>query len=103
MLSSPPNVRLLGGSPAAELAQRVQVTIATIRYCSCIGLLDPVRNAENGYRCFPPTDLQRIAFIRQGMALTIGDIKSDQELRAIGEVPFHKENCLMWAGIAALT
>jgi DNA-binding transcriptional MerR regulator len=81
--------RTTGRFLVAELAQRAEVTPATVRYYSRIGLLDPGREAENGYRCFSTKDLHRIEFIRraQTLGLTIGDIKSILDSQSNGEIP----------------
>lgn len=88
MSCSPSHVGQLGGFHVTELARRADVTPATIRYYSRVGLLDPVRNGDNGYRCFSRADLRRLVFIRQAqlLGLTIGDIKSVLETRTNGEV-----------------
>lgn len=79
--------RSTGRFYVTELAQQAEVTPATIRYYSRIGLLDPGREQVNGYRRFTSTDLRRVEFIRQAQALglTIGDIKSILESQSNGE------------------
>lgn len=73
----------------AELAQRADVTPATVRYYSRIGLLEPGREEENGYRCYSTDDLHRLVFVRQAqtLGLTIDDIKTILESSAVGDVP----------------
>jgi DNA-binding transcriptional MerR regulator len=89
--------RPFGSLHVAELARRVEVTPATIRYYARIGLLDPGREPENGYRCFSSADLHRVVFIRQAQALglTIGDIKSVFEALDNGEIPCHQVRSLV--------
>lgn len=81
--------RTTGRFHVSELAQRAEVTPATVRYYSRIGLLDPRRESENGYRCFSTNDLHRVEFIRraQTLGLTIGDIKTILESQSNGEIP----------------
>lgn len=97
MLNTYSVARPLGGLHVAELAQKAEVTPATIRYYSRIGLLDPGREAENGYRRFSASDLHRVGFIRQAqsLGLTIGDIKSILEALANGEIPCHQVKSLV--------
>jgi DNA-binding transcriptional MerR regulator len=89
--------RPFGGLHVAELARRVEVTPATIRYYARIGLLDPGREPENGYRRFSSADLHRVVFIRQAQALglTIGDIKAVFETLDNGEIPCHQVRSLV--------
>ncbi len=62
----------------ADLARRADVTPATVRYYARIGLLNPGRDAQNGYRRFTHDDLQRVVFVRkaQALGLTISDIRT---------------------------
>jgi len=89
--------RLHGGFHVAELAQRAKVTPATIRYYSRVGLLDPGREPENGYRSFSLADLRRVNFVRQAQAfgLTIGDIKSIMGTVEKGDLPCHQVRSLV--------
>ena len=86
-----------GALHVAELAQRVGVTPATIRYYSRIGLLSPGREPENGYRCFKADDLKRVEFVRQAqrLGLKIGDIKAILETVDLGEVPCSQVRALV--------
>lgn len=89
MFNSHANAMPTHGFHVAELARQAKVTPATIRYYSRVALLDPVREADNGYRCYSPADLQRVGFIRQAQALglSIGDIKTILDMQANGETP----------------
>ncbi len=97
MLNPSPVTALPGMWHVAELASRADVTPATVRYYSRIGLLRPSRNPENGYRCFVATDLRRVVFIRraQVLGLTIGDIKAILETVDRGEMPCHQVKLLV--------
>lgn len=70
--------RSVGCLQVADLAGRAGVTPATVRYYARIGLLNPGRNDQNGYRRFTADDLHRVIFIRkaQALGLTIADIRS---------------------------
>ena len=78
-----------GGLHVTDLANRTGVTPATVRYYSRIGLLNPERELENGYRLFSQDDLRRVEFIRQAQALglRIGDIKQILKTVELGEEP----------------
>ncbi len=86
------NPKPIGSLHVAEIAHKAQVTPATVRYYSRIGLLSPGREPENGYRCFSSADLRRVVFIRQAQALglTIGDIKVILKTVDHGETPYHQ-------------
>lgn len=73
----------------AELARLTEVTPATVRYYSRIGLLSPGREPDNGYRSFAPADTRRVDFIRraQALGLTIDDIKTILAAIDRGEEP----------------
>jgi MerR family Zn(II)-responsive transcriptional regulator of zntA len=96
--------RPLGSLHVAELAQRADVTPATVRYYARIGLLNPDREPENGYRCFSAGDLRRISFIRkaQALGLTIGDIKFILDTADKGEMPCHEVKSLVNERLATI-
>jgi len=52
-----------------DLSRRTGVTSHAVRYYSRIGLLNPGRNPDNGYRIFDRGDLARLKFIRQAQSL----------------------------------
>lgn len=82
----------IGALRVAELARAADVTPATVRYYSRIGLLSPRREPENGYRCFSSADRRRVMFIRraQALGLTISDIKVILESVDQGDAPCHQ-------------
>ncbi len=88
----------------AELARRAGVTPATVRYYARVGLLDPGREAHNGYRCFSASDLQRLSLIRQAQALglTIGDVKAVLETIETGASPRHQVRSLIAQRLAGI-
>lgn len=47
----------------AEVAQRSGFTAATLRYYEDIGLVNPVRRTDAGYRLYDETSLERLRFI----------------------------------------
>jgi DNA-binding transcriptional MerR regulator len=72
-----------------ELAQRSGVPAKTLRYYEDIGLLDPPRRTESGYRDYDPDVVERLTFITSSSALglTLGEIRSIIALRDDGRVP----------------
>ena len=97
MFNSNTTVKSRGAVHVAELDSRADVTPATIRYYTRIGLLSPDRKQENGYRCFSAADLHRVEFIRQAqtLGLTIGDIKTILETADQGDVPCEQVKSLV--------
>ncbi len=62
-----------------ELARRAELPPHIVRYYTRIGLLQPRRDPDNGYKLYSESDTQRLRFIRQaqelGFTLTeIGEI-----------------------------
>jgi len=59
-----------------KLAERVGVPDHVVRYYTQRGLLEPRRNAHNGYREFAPSDLYRLRFICRAklVGFTLNDI-----------------------------
>ena len=58
------------------LSKHSGVSEHAVRYYSRIGLLQPSRNPDNGYRLFDRTDVTRLRFIRhaQGLGFSLGEI-----------------------------
>ncbi|MBC6936638.1 MAG: heavy metal-responsive transcriptional regulator [Chloroflexi bacterium] len=52
-----------------ELSDRTGVSRKTIRYYEQIGLLSPAKRAENRYRVYDTTDVERLRFIKSARAL----------------------------------
>lgn len=71
-----------------ELANKTGVRPHVIRYYSRIGLLNPVRNPENGYQHFGERDLERLRFIRlaRKVGYTLKNIKEILAALDRGEV-----------------
>jgi DNA-binding transcriptional MerR regulator len=53
----------------SELAQKAGIPAHVVRYYVRIGLLQPNRHPENGYKLFKRDDIHRIRFIRQAKEL----------------------------------
>jgi len=86
-----------GGFHVAELADKADVTPATIRYYSRSGLLKAKRDPNNGYRYFSPADVDRVRFIKQAqdLGLKIADIKIIFDSVAKGKMPCGKVESLV--------
>jgi DNA-binding transcriptional MerR regulator len=59
-----------------DLSRRSGFPANTIRYYVRIGLLQPTRHPENGYRLFKESDLSRLGFIAKakGLGFTLSEI-----------------------------
>ncbi|VAW90757.1 Transcriptional regulator, MerR family [hydrothermal vent metagenome] len=58
------------------LSKLANVTADSVRHYVRIGLLNPKRNQNNGYKIFEGSDIKKVKFIRQAKALgfTLSDI-----------------------------
>ncbi len=54
---------------AGILAKQSDVSLFTVRHYTRIGLLKPVRNSQNGYKVYQPSDETRLRFIMAAKAL----------------------------------
>lgn len=71
----------------SQLSNKGDVPPHVVRYYSRIGLLNPSRHPENGYKLFSTLDLTRLHFIRQAKSLgftleeinQILDLSTDQQ------------------------
>lgn len=61
-----------------ELANASQVTPDAIRHYVRVGLLNPQRHPDNGYKLFSDDDIRKVTFIRQakGLGFTLNDIQT---------------------------
>lgn len=59
-----------------ELARAAGVTPETVRHYARVGLLEPARDPDNGYRIFAAEDLARLRFVRAARRLgfTVEDV-----------------------------
>lgn len=55
-----------------ELAKVAGVDPNVIRYYTRIGLLQPARHPDNGYKLFRPSDVRRLEWIRRAQELGFG-------------------------------
>jgi len=61
----------------SELSKAAQATPDTIRHYVRIGLLNPSRNPDNGYKLFSNSDIKKVKFIcrAKGLGFTLNDIQ----------------------------
>lgn len=52
-----------------ELAEQADVAVGTIRYYESLGLVEPVRRSESGYRYYAIDAVKRVQFIRKAQSL----------------------------------
>ncbi len=73
----------------SELATRAGVTPDTVRHYVQIGLLQPRRNPDNGYKLFEPADVHRLHFVRQAknLGFTLSEIREILGHAKKGESP----------------
>jgi DNA-binding transcriptional MerR regulator len=74
---------------ASEVAKSAGVSANVVRYYSQIGLLNPSRNPDNGYRKYTPQDVIRVSFIRKAkwLGFTLKDVKTILEKADSGKSP----------------
>lgn len=63
---------------ASKVAKSAGVSANVVRYYSRIGLLNPIRNPDNGYRDYSSQDVNRVRFIRKAkwLGFTLKDVKT---------------------------
>lgn len=63
---------------ANEVAKSAGVSANVVRYYSRIGLLNPTRNPDNGYREYTPQDVVRVNFIKKAkwLGFTLKDVRT---------------------------
>ena len=63
---------------ASEVAKSAGVSADVVRDYSRIGLINPSRNPDNGYRIYTPQDANRVRFIRKAkwLGFTLKDVKT---------------------------
>lgn len=73
----------------SELARLLAVNADTIRYYTRIGLVQPVRDAGNGYKIYSSRDRSRLEFILSARRLgfSVADIRQILEVSDQGEAP----------------
>lgn len=72
-----------------ELAKQTGLSVGNLRYYSDLGVLHPVKIAENGYRYYSLDASQQVAFIKKAQALgfSLEEIKRILDVRDRGEIP----------------
>ena len=75
-----------------ELANRSEISPATVRYYTRIGLLKPARHSGNGYKLYTDSDIKRLRFVRQAQSLgyTLAEIAEILHHARRGESPCQK-------------
>ena len=70
-----------------QLAEQVGLSTKAIRYYENIGILPEPKRAPNGYRSYPPSTAELIAFIRdaQTAGLALEEIQTILDLRDRGQ------------------
>ncbi len=73
----------------SDLARRAGTTTETVRHYTDIGLLQPERDPNNGYRRYANTDLRllRFALKARHLGFTLADIQSLADASRHGETP----------------
>jgi len=79
-----------------ELAAKATVNIQTIRFYEREGLLPVPSRNNSGYRCYGPSDLERVTFIKrnQELGFTLGEIMQLLDLHrvvAAMPLPLHRK------------
>ena len=89
----------------SELSKQAGVPAKTIRYYEEIELIPPARRAENGYRIYNETDVERLRFIRRARALdfALDDIDEILAFREQEEPPCRYVMSLMGDQIEQIT
>lgn len=72
-----------------ELAQQTGLSVGTLRYYSNIGLLQPVKRGDNGYRYYSIDAASQVEFIKKAQTLgfTLEEIEQILAVRDRGEIP----------------
>lgn len=73
----------------SDLARKAGTTTETVRHYTDIGLLQPERDANNGYRRYGNTDLRllRFALKARSLGFTLSDIQALADASRHGETP----------------
>ncbi|MGQ7246820.1 MerR family transcriptional regulator [Halomonas sp. V046] len=73
----------------SELARRAGVTAETVRHYTREGLLNPVKDPDNGYHRYAQQDLNRLSFIQRARTLgfSLGEIGNILEHADLGDSP----------------
>lgn len=72
-----------------ELAKKTRLSVGTLRYYSNLGLLQPSKRGNNGYRYYSQNAGKQVEFIQKAQAIgfTLKEIKTILDVRDRGEKP----------------
>ncbi|MEM7593415.1 MAG: heavy metal-responsive transcriptional regulator [Cyanobacteria bacterium P01_A01_bin.83] len=72
-----------------ELAKQTNLAVGTLRYYSDLGLLQPIKRGDNGYRYYSQDASKQVEFIKKAQAIgfTLEEIKTILDVRDRGEKP----------------
>ncbi len=81
----------------SQLSRKGGVPPHVVRYYTRIGLLDPVRHPDNGYKLFARTDISRLRFIRraQNLGYSLDDIAQIMQESSCGRSPCRKARAIL--------
>src|SRR5512145_1063231 len=79
----------MGPMTVTQVARQAKVSPHTVRYYTRIGLLQPARRRDNGYKEFNTRELDRLRFIRraQRLGFTLAEIEEILRRAARHESP----------------
>ena len=85
-----------------DLATRAGLSAKTIRFYEQAGLLPQPPRTAGGYRDYPPSALDRLAFIRHAQAagFTLADIRGVLAIRDSGQAPCQHVSVLIGEHLA---
>ena len=72
-----------------ELAKKLSVTADTVRYYTRIGILEPVKSFENGYKYYSKDDESRLRFVLKAKKLgfSVAEIQNIMAISQKGDSP----------------
>ncbi|MDJ0591365.1 MAG: heavy metal-responsive transcriptional regulator [Pleurocapsa sp. MO_226.B13] len=72
-----------------ELAKQTGIAVGTLRYYSDLGLLQPAKRGDNGYRYYSQNASKQVEFIKKAQAIgfSLEEIKKILDVRDRGEKP----------------
>lgn len=88
----------MGPMTVTQVARQAKVSPHTVRYYTRIGLLQPARRRDNGYKEFNTRELDRLKFIRRAQRLGFTLAEIEEILRRAAR---HESPCPMVRQIVA--
>ena len=87
-----------------ELAQKTGLGVGNLRYYSDLGLLNPIKRGDNGYRYYNGDSIQQVEFIKkaQTIGFTLDEIKQILNVRHQGKTPCDLVKALLNSKIGEL-